>query len=118
MIIKIRLLKYLKKYLAQQAFLTFLKSIINLALRLLFSFVSRKTTENQINIERRFLGRRRFEDGFILYTFGKICTKYHIDMSDIGITDRNLLLEQIYEKFYVKFVQHLGCKYNTIKIFQ
>ena len=39
-------------------------------------------------------------------------------MNDIGITDRNLLLEQIYEKFYVKFVQHWGCKYNPIKIFQ
>ena len=33
---------------------------------------------------------------------GKICTKYDIDINDIAITNRSLLLEEIYEKFYLK----------------
>jgi len=53
------------------------------------------------------LDRRRFEDGFILFTVGKICRKYDIEIN-VSITDRNSLLNDINERFYDAFVKRWG----------
>ena len=67
-----------------------------------------RVTEN-INKDRSYLDRRRFEDGFLLYLIQKVITEFRIEIPET-ITNRNALLDHLNERFYEEFLKKWASK--------